>query len=79
EIHKDRLRWLINYKGIEFFINLDKLTRPAHEGYYLEVKSRTWSKRDAELKAKLIEELLALFGLANDATLKEEYVEMLAN
>lgn len=79
EIHKDRLRWLINYKGIEFFINLDKLTRPAHEGYYLEVKSRTWSKRDAELKAKLIEELLALFGLANDATLKEEYVEMLTN
>jgi 5-methylthioadenosine/S-adenosylhomocysteine deaminase len=77
EIHKDRLRWLINYKGIEFFINLDQLTRPAREGYYLEIKSRTWSKRDAELKAKLIEELLALFGLTPGSVLRNEYVEML--
>ena len=45
-------------------------------GAYLELKSRTWSKRDAEQKAKLIAELLELFGVDAADTVKEEYVDM---
>ncbi|MGB8648459.1 MAG: amidohydrolase family protein [Anaerolineae bacterium] len=76
EIEKDRRRWLIRYKDTEFFVNLDQLIVPAREGYYLEVKSRTWSKRDAEYKARLISELLPLLGVRPDATIKEEYVRL---
>jgi 5-methylthioadenosine/S-adenosylhomocysteine deaminase len=39
-IEKDRLRWLINYKNEEFFVNLDEMKEP-QLGYYLEIKSRT--------------------------------------
>ncbi len=77
EIEKDRRRWHVLYKNTEFAINLDRLMRPAHDGYYLEIKSRTWSKRDAEEKAVLITELLALFGVAAEATVGREYVELL--
>ncbi len=74
EIEKDRRRWLVQYKGTEFFFNLDRLIVPPHLGCYLEIKSRTWSRRDAEEKARLIGELLALFGESAQATVKEEYV-----
>ncbi len=74
EIEKDRRRWLVRYKGTEFFFNLDRLIVPPHLGSYLEIKSRTWSRRDAEEKARLIGELLALFGGSAQATIKEEYV-----
>jgi 5-methylthioadenosine/S-adenosylhomocysteine deaminase len=76
EVEKDRLRWLVAYKGVEFFVNLDRLTKPAAEGYYLEIKSRTWSRRDAQDKAATINELLKLFGASPDNTLKEDYVEL---
>jgi 5-methylthioadenosine/S-adenosylhomocysteine deaminase len=76
EVEKDRLRWLVVYKGVEFFVNLDRLIKPAAEGYYLEIKSRTWSRRDAQDKAAIINELLGLFGASPDNTLKEDYVEL---
>lgn len=74
EVEKDRRRWLVHYKNTEFFINVDRLIVPAHSVSYLEIKSRTWSRRDAEQKAQLIGELLALFGTTPEATVKEEYV-----
>ena len=74
EIEKDRRRWLVQYKNIEFFINIDRLTVPPHASCYLEIKSRTWSRHDAEEKARFIGELLALFGTAPEATVREEYV-----
>ncbi len=77
EIEKDRRRWLVVYKNTEFFVNVDRLIRPAQDGYFLEIKSRTWSKRDAEEKARLIGELLALFGTEPGATVREEYVDFL--
>lgn len=77
EIEKDRLRWLVTYQGTDFFINLDRVVRPAQEGYFLELKSRTWSKRDADEKAGLIGELLDLFGVSAEDTIKEEYLDML--
>ncbi len=76
EVEKDRRRWLVVYKGVEFFVNLDRLIKPAVEGYYLEIKSRTWSRRDAQDKAAIISELLGLFGASPDNALKEDYVEL---
>lgn len=73
-VEKDRRRWLVQYKNTEFFINVDRLIVPAQSVCYLEIKSRTWSRRDAEQKARLIGELLALFGTAPEATVREEYV-----
>ncbi|MGW8252094.1 MAG: amidohydrolase family protein, partial [Anaerolineales bacterium] len=43
-IEKDRLRWRVLYRGTEFYINVDQLKSP-DLGYFLEVKSRTWSSR----------------------------------
>jgi 5-methylthioadenosine/S-adenosylhomocysteine deaminase len=40
------------------------------------VKSRTWSKRDAERKAEVIGKLLARFGVSDDAVLRQEYVQI---
>ncbi|MCC6188535.1 MAG: amidohydrolase [Anaerolineales bacterium] len=78
EIEKDRRRWLVDYRGVEFFVNLDKMLKPALSGYFVEVKSRTWSRRDAEHKASLITEVLALFGTAEAVPVREEYVELAA-
>jgi 5-methylthioadenosine/S-adenosylhomocysteine deaminase len=76
EVEKDRHRWLVAYRGVEFYVNLDRLLKPAVEGYYVEIKSRTWSRRDARDKAAVITELLTLFGASPDHTLKEDYVEL---
>ena len=76
EIEKDRRRWLVVYRGVEFFINLDRLIKPEASGHYIEIKSRTWSKRDADDKAKLIGELLNLLGAKQDKTVTEGYVKM---
>lgn len=76
EVEKDRRRWLVVYRGVEFFVNLDKLIRPEAPGYFVEIKSRTWSKRDAEDKAKLMVDLLALFGAQPDQSIPERYVEI---
>jgi 5-methylthioadenosine/S-adenosylhomocysteine deaminase len=61
---------------VEFYVHLDRLLNPAAEGYFLEVKSRTWSLRDARDKAAVITELLGLFGTEADDTLGEGYVHL---
>jgi 5-methylthioadenosine/S-adenosylhomocysteine deaminase len=76
EIEKDRRRWLVAFHGEEFFVNLDRVLKPGLPGYYLEIKARTWSRRDAEDKAGLITQLLALLGAAAGQTVREEYVEL---
>lgn len=75
-IHKDRLRWLIEFEDQEFFVNLDKVNQPDLPGYFLEIKSRTWSRKDAERKAGLILSLLERLGVESDAVLREEYPEL---
>jgi 5-methylthioadenosine/S-adenosylhomocysteine deaminase len=74
-IDKDRLRWLIRYKGEEFFINLDRVDNPSL-GYFLEIKSRTWGRRDAEDKARLVSELILLLGSSLEKTVTDDYVEI---
>ena len=76
-IEKDRLRWLIKYKDTEFFVNLDQMTEP-ELGYFLEIKSRTWSRKDAEHKAQLTSELLALLGATDGQPVTEDYIDIVS-
>jgi 5-methylthioadenosine/S-adenosylhomocysteine deaminase len=57
DIEKDRRRWRILFRGTELYINLDRIESPSL-GCFLEVKSRTWSQRDAEHKAEVAQALL---------------------
>jgi 5-methylthioadenosine/S-adenosylhomocysteine deaminase len=75
DVEKDRRRWLVAYRGAQFYVHLDRLLNPPADGYFLEVKSRTWSRRDAQDKAAIITELLERFGAQPDGTIRE-YVEL---
>jgi 5-methylthioadenosine/S-adenosylhomocysteine deaminase len=75
-VDKDRLRWLIQYKDTELYINLDTFEKP-ELGNYLEIKSRTWSLRDAENKAKLASELIKLLGGSLEKTITQDYIEII--
>lgn len=73
-VSKQRRRWRILFEDTEFAINLDQLTDPAMSGYFMEVKARTWSRSDAQRKAAMIKNLLALFNVAQDSAERREYV-----
>ncbi|MEB2334235.1 MAG: amidohydrolase family protein [Anaerolineaceae bacterium] len=73
-VEKDRLRWFIKYKDTEFYVNLDHMTAPAL-GHFLEVKSRTWSRKDAKNKAGLLSELLKLLGAADANAAAQDYID----
>ena len=76
EVEKDRQRWLVSYRGVQFYVHLDRLLKPATDGYFVEVKSRTWSRRDAEDKAAVISQLLERLGTRPDETIETDYVEL---
>lgn len=76
-ITKDRQRWHIRYQNTEFFVNLDHMEEPPM-GYFLEIKSRTWSRKDAESKAELASELLALLGAAEAESVTQDYIEIIS-
>ncbi len=73
-VDKIRRRWRIKYKGVEFALNLDRLTQPASGDLYLEIKARTWSKQDAVQKAEMISELLDVLGVDKAGLMRDEYV-----
>ncbi|HZW04342.1 MAG TPA: amidohydrolase family protein, partial [Anaerolineaceae bacterium] len=75
EIEKDRLRFLVRYQETEFFINLDTVSKP-HLGTFLEIKSRTWSRRDADEKAELVVELIKYLGADPKQVITEDYIEL---
>ena len=77
EITKDRQRWLVNYKDTEFFVNVDEMVKPPL-GRFLEIKSRTWSRKDAERKTELVRELLELLGARAAEPVTQDYIEMVA-
>ena len=77
-VEKDRRRWLLAYRGVEFYVHLDRLITPSTDGWFIEIKSRTWSRRDAEDKAGVISELIALFGANPDDTISDGYVQLAA-
>ena len=63
------------FQGTEFYVNLDRVDNP-DLGYFLEVKSRTWSQRDAEHKAELAKELIVSLGASTDKTIDQDYIEI---
>ena len=75
EIEKDRLRWLVVFKGIEFFINIDRLIDP-DIGTYVEVKSRTWSLHDAATKASLAADVMEILGATPESLIADDYVDL---
>jgi len=75
-IQKDRLRWHINYKNTQFFVNLDTFEKP-DLGHFLEIKSRTWSRKDAERKAEYSIELIEFLGAAGSETVTRDYIEII--
>jgi 5-methylthioadenosine/S-adenosylhomocysteine deaminase len=77
-VNKDRLRWRIVYKSTDFAVNLDRILKPEMPGYFLEIKSRTWSRSDAKRKAGLIAELLALFGVDPQMAEPRDYPHIVA-
>jgi 5-methylthioadenosine/S-adenosylhomocysteine deaminase len=76
-IEKDRQRWLITYKDTEFFVNLDEMQLPKM-GRYLEIKTRTWSRKDAEHKAQLASELLSVLGASRGEKVPEDYIDLVS-
>jgi 5-methylthioadenosine/S-adenosylhomocysteine deaminase len=76
EVEKDRRRWRVAYRGAQFYVHVDRLLNPPTDGYFLEVKSRTWSRRDAQDKAAIITELLERLGARSDETIEADYVEL---
>lgn len=76
-IEKDRLRWKIIYKGEEFYINLDTVERP-DLGSFVEIKSNTWSRKDAQEKALLVTELVSLLEASTGEHITSDYAGIMA-
>ncbi|MBT3336321.1 MAG: amidohydrolase [Anaerolineae bacterium] len=74
-IQKERLRWLVKFQGTEFFINFDQFDKP-DLGNFLEIKTRTWSRRDAKRKAEQASELLESLNLGEQKTITDDYIEI---
>lgn len=77
QVDKDRRRFLIQYKETEFFVNIDRIEKPSGLGAFLEIKSRTWSRQDADLKSGLVAELIVLLGASLKDASSEDYVDMI--
>jgi 5-methylthioadenosine/S-adenosylhomocysteine deaminase len=76
EVIKERQRCHIVYQEKDFAINLDQVNGDNNETFFLEIKSRTWSAKDAMNKAALIGELLDKFGFDKETQFKVEYVDI---
>ena len=72
-VDKIRRRWHVKYKGVEFAVNVDRLTQPLSDDVYLEIKARTWSKQDAVQKAEMISEILDLLAVDKAGLVRGEY------
>ena len=75
EVEKDRLRYLVMFRETEFFINIDQVKRP-ELGCFVEIKTRTWSRKDARRKAELAKELMAYLGANVEQTTLDDYLDM---
>lgn len=76
-IEKERQRWRVLFQGTEFYLNLDQVKDP-NLGYFLEAKSRTWSRRDADHKASVATKLIEYLGASIELTVPQDYVELVS-
>ncbi len=79
KVHKKRRRYHIRYGNTDFSLNLDQITQPADAGSFLEIKSRTWSRQDAERKAALMGSLLRALEIPDEDLIKVEYIQLSQN
>jgi 5-methylthioadenosine/S-adenosylhomocysteine deaminase len=70
---KERLRWHVDYRDMRLYFNFDTLSDQPDTQQFLEIKSRTWSLKDAEHKAAAIAELLAYLGIEKSSLVRDEY------
>jgi 5-methylthioadenosine/S-adenosylhomocysteine deaminase len=75
EIEKDRLRFLVKFQDTEFYINIDTMIEP-DLGTFLEIKSRTWSRQDAESKSRKVSQLLALLVQKPSEVVTRDYLDL---
>jgi len=75
DIEKDRRRFKIQYREVDFYINIDTLINP-DLGHFLEVKSRTWSREDAERKSRIIKDLIEYLGVSSEKAETQDYIEI---
>lgn len=75
EIEKNRRRFLIRFKDVEFFINFDKMVKPVADSF-IEIKSRTWSRHDANEKTYLIKYLAEYLGLDTLQMINQDYFQL---
>ncbi len=75
-LQKERRRWRVVYKGVLYFVNVDRLIEPDVSDMFLEIKTRTWSLTDAEHKAVFIQEMMQILGIDVAETVHEDYLEM---
>jgi len=75
EIEKDRLRFLIKYEDEEFYINIDNIQKP-DLGQFLEIKSNTWSQKDAQEKSEKIVDLMHFLDISPERTTSKDYIEI---
>lgn len=75
-LKKERRRWRIHYQGVLFYINVDRVFEPNLPQTFIEIKSRTWSSSDAEIKADRIQEMLKILGITPDDVLHVHYVDL---
>lgn len=76
KLQKDRRRWRVLYKGVLFFVNIDRVVKPELSDMYIEIKTRTWSKSDAENKSKFIHEMMQILGIDVSKVERKDYLEM---
>ena len=76
EVHKSRRRFHVRFGGTDLALNFDRITKPIDGHTFLEIKSRTWSRQDAERKAALISDLLTLLEVPPAALVKAEYPDL---
>jgi len=74
-VEKDRKRWHVRFEETEFYVNLDQISHP-DLGYFLEVKSRTWSRKDAENKAGLAAQLIQFLGVTGEHSQMADYADL---
>lgn len=75
EIEKNRRRFLVKFKDVEFFINVDKMIKPVADSF-VEIKSRTWSRHDANEKTHLIKYLAEYLGLDTVQIINQDYFQL---
>jgi len=75
DIEKDRRRFKIQYREVDFYINIDTLINP-DLGHFLEVKSRTWSREDAERKSRIIKDLIEYLSVSSEKAETQDYIEI---